>query len=86
MSITRAMSGKCLIQAMESVMELCNAAHSVRGRANIRIRQPLGKMDIIDSERKWTWLAFAPDMVEIIKDECNVKQVFVITPDFRVEV
>ncbi len=78
-SVTEKMSDTCLIGAMESVRDLCSQAATIRGKNNIRNRQPLPELRIIDIEGKWNWLAFAPDMVNIIKDEANVKSIVIIS-------
>ncbi len=83
-SITRLMEGSCLIEAMESVRELCSVAASIRTQNKIRNRQPLAEMKIIDPDGRWNWLAFAPDMVEIIKDESNVKKIVICSKDMEV--
>jgi len=78
MSISKYMSGACIVECMDEVRELCSAANAVRSKHDIRIRQPLANMDIVSMGGKFSYLAFMPDMVQIIKDECNVKQLTVI--------
>lgn len=76
-SITEIMGGNCLIEAMESVREVCSIGHGIRAKENIRARQPLEEMKIVDPDGKWTWLAYAPDMVFHIKNEVNVKNIVI---------
>jgi len=83
-SICERMSGPCLIEAMELVQELCAVGHRVRAENKLRVRQPLQKLEIVDPAAKWTWLAFAPDMVDMIKDEVNVKEIRIFSDSIRV--
>lgn len=78
MSISKYMSGACIAECMDEVRELCSATNSVRSRCEIRTRQPIANMDIVSMNGKFSYLAFMPDMVQIIKDECNVKQLTII--------
>ena len=59
-----------LVHDMDRVREICNAALSIRNHTNIRIRQPLNTMHVVD--RKKDALI---DYAELIKDEVNVKQI-----------
>jgi hypothetical protein len=72
------MSDDAIVQCMEEVWNLCSAANSVRARHDIRNRQPLENLDIVSKGGKFSYLAFMPDVVQVIKDECNVKHVTVI--------
>lgn len=59
-----------LVQDMDKVREVCNAALSLRNAENIRIRQPLQSLTIIAN--------YANNLAvyaDIIKDEVNVKEV-----------
>lgn len=84
MSITKYFNGKCVIAAMEEVREICSAANAVRSKNFIRTRLPLNNLDIVSPENKYSYLALAPDLVQIIKDECNVKQVTLISDEMVV--
>lgn len=59
-----------LIADMDRVRDICNAALSIRGTENIRVRQPLASLKVVDSN---------PDRLknyaDLIKDEVNIKQV-----------
>ncbi len=74
-SLTTFMSGHCLVQAMEHVRAICSTVHAIRARNAIRTRQPLNAFTLVDSDGKHAYLPFAPDLVSIIKDECNVKAI-----------
>ena len=63
---------KELIAGMDLVRDACNAALAVRGKENIRVRQPLGKLTIVadganDLNNK--------EYIALIQDEVNVKEV-----------
>ncbi|AZL15574.1 isoleucine--tRNA ligase [Rickettsiales endosymbiont of Stachyamoeba lipophora] len=60
-----------LIAKMDKVKDICNTAHSIRNAANIRIRQPLGKLIIAGQNIKEQ----AAELNYIILDEANVKEV-----------
>lgn len=83
-SITSRMSGKCLIEAMNLVRELCAIAATIRTNNNIRNRQPLAEMKIVDPDGKWNWLAFADDMVTIVKEEANVKKIIIYSQGMEI--
>lgn len=59
-----------LIEVMDLVLDICTAALFLRSEENIRVRQPLAKLDIIiqDSDK-------LKDFEDIIKDEINVKEI-----------
>lgn len=59
-----------LITAMDKVQDVCNVALSIRNAENIRIRQPLLTLTIVDEN-----LQSLKDFVELIKDEINIKHV-----------
>lgn len=81
MSLSRHLSDKCLMECMEEIQDLCGSANAVRSKNLIRARQPLSDMKIISKEGKFSYLAFMPDIVAIIKSECNVKQLTVISEE-----
>ncbi len=64
-----------LIADMDRVRDVCNAALSIRTKANIRIRQPLAKLDIAGYG-----LDRISQYANIIQDELNVKSVVVHEP------
>ncbi|PIR38909.1 MAG: isoleucine--tRNA ligase [Alphaproteobacteria bacterium CG11_big_fil_rev_8_21_14_0_20_39_49] len=59
-----------LMHDMDRVRDACNAALSIRGAENIRVRQPLASLTIIDPEPQRL-----EDYADLIKDEVNVKEV-----------
>ena len=61
-----------LMEIMDVTRDICNAAHSVRNRVNIRVRQPLREIKIIGSAAANIGLG-NDKILEIIKDEVNVK-------------
>ncbi|MEI6730021.1 MAG: isoleucine--tRNA ligase, partial [Pseudomonadota bacterium] len=66
---------KDLIALMDEVRDICNAAHAIRNRVNIRIRHPLNEIKIIGSAAKDVGVETNAVLLEIIKDEINVKNV-----------
>lgn len=78
MSASKFLCEDSLVQCMEEVRDICSSANSIRARKNIRTRQPLLNMNIISMDGKFSYFAVMPDNVQIIKDECNVKQITVI--------
>lgn len=75
MSITKYIGGDAIIEMMEDAMEICKAIHAVRANNTIRNRQPLESAKVIDPEGKYSWLPFAKDLQDHIKDECNIKEI-----------
>ena len=59
-----------LVEKMDRVREVCNAALSIRNAENIRVRQPLSKLTIVAADAE----ALA-EYADIIRDEINVKDV-----------
>ncbi len=55
---------------METVRKVCELGHAKRKDAGIKVRQPLSKLKIQKSEFK-----IDDSLIELIKDELNVKQV-----------
>ncbi len=78
MSLSKILSDNALIECMEMVQDLCATSNAIRSKNNIRNRQPLADMKVLSPSGKFSFLAFMPDMVQIIKNECNVKQITVI--------
>jgi isoleucyl-tRNA synthetase len=52
---------------METVMKIVESGHAARKSANIRLRQPLSQVTIIDD--------LSPDLRQLVADELNVKSV-----------
>jgi isoleucyl-tRNA synthetase len=59
-----------LVHDMDRVRDSCNTALSIRGVENIRVRQPLASLTIVDKDTDRL-----KDYAELIKDEVNVKDV-----------
>lgn len=59
-----------LVSEMDKVREICNVAHSIRSKQNIRIRQPLSQLQIVGDE----FIALEK-YFPLIKDEINVKEI-----------
>lgn len=74
-----------IVIMMEEVREICSCLSSIREKNNIRSRQPLSEATIFDPKGKYSYLAFAPRFVSIIKDEVNIKKLFLNTEEYRVE-
>ena len=58
-----------LVQEMDVVRDICNAASAIRNKANVRNRQPLKTLKILGWENK------NPNYSAIISEEINVKEV-----------
>lgn len=68
---------KKLLSDMLFVMKVVELGHSERKASSLKVRQPLAKITIIGASSK-----LSPEVVTIIKDELNVKEVkFVISTD-----
>ncbi|MGC0371773.1 MAG: hypothetical protein DGJ47_000473 [Rickettsiaceae bacterium] len=59
-----------LVQSMDQVMDICNAALFLRSEENIRVRQPLASITIITNNKD-----DLGKFSDLIKDEINVKEV-----------
>jgi isoleucyl-tRNA synthetase len=59
-----------ILRQMEWVRKVCELGHAARKAAGIRVRQPLKQLQIINYE-----LQIDPELVDLIKDELNVKGV-----------
>ncbi len=68
--ITLAKDNDLLLNTMDRVRDVCNAALSVRNSVNIRVRQPLNSLTVVAQDSS-NISAFA----ELIKDELNVKNI-----------
>lgn len=61
---------------MDKVREICNAAHAVRNRINIRVRQPLQAITFVcESEEFAEVIKPEGEYLDLILDEVNVKSV-----------
>jgi len=65
---------KNLEKQMEEVRKICEIGHALRKEAKIRVRQPLSELRIINYEAK-----IGEDLIQLIKDELNVKKVEIKT-------
>ncbi len=65
-------ANKALIVNMEALRKICSDALSLRQEIGIKIRQPLAKLSVKSAEKN---LSKNKDLIEIIKDEINVKEV-----------
>jgi isoleucyl-tRNA synthetase len=65
---------KELVDKMDRVLDVCNAALFIRSSENIRVRQPLSSLTIVSDKA-----GELADFVDIIKDEVNVKNVVLET-------
>ena len=61
-----------IVKLMENVRSVVTIGLEARAKAGIKVRQPLTSLTV-----KGTGLANHPDLLELIKDEVNVKKVFV---------
>lgn len=59
------------LRAMESVKKIVEIGHALREQAKLRVRQPLGQLAVRGVE-------LSPEMVGILKEELNVKEVIVV--------
>jgi isoleucyl-tRNA synthetase len=67
-----------LVADMDRVRDICNAALALRNKNNIRVRQPLNKIEIVVNDMniadRWHKL-YGREIAKIIEDEINVKEV-----------
>ncbi len=59
-----------LLEEMQLVRNMVSEILMIRNKENIKVRQPLGKLTIQNDQ-----LENKPDLVELIKDEVNVKEI-----------
>ena len=62
-----------VIANMEFVSQICSAISSIRKKHNIKARLPLQKVEIIGKE-----LSIPTELLEIIKDEANLKEAYIL--------
>lgn len=65
-----------ILSKMELVREICSLGNAIRKEKNISLRLPLSKLKIKSAKLKNLELSI--DLIEIIKDELNVKEVQVV--------
>jgi isoleucyl-tRNA synthetase len=58
---------------MDQVREICNAAHAVRNRVNIRVRQPLQSLTFVNETGAYADILASKEYLPLILDEINVK-------------
>ena len=66
-----------ILQKMDLVRQICSLGNSIRKEKNISTRQPLSKLKIKFNKSKP--VKINADLVDLIKDELNVKEVQIIT-------
>jgi isoleucyl-tRNA synthetase len=66
--------------AMDAVRRLASLARSAREERNIRVRQPLGRMQVAVPAAVRVSRAFA-ELLELLRAEVNVKEVHVVASD-----
>jgi isoleucyl-tRNA synthetase len=59
-----------LLEEMEEVRKIVSLGLEARAKANVKVRQPLGKIKIKKSKIK-----IGEDLIKLIKDELNVKEI-----------
>lgn len=84
MSIASHLSPQDIAVMMDEVRDICSTTNAIRAKNTIRNRQPLPSMTIADPRGKFSYLSCLPELVDIIKDECNVKEVRLVTDNYAV--
>jgi isoleucyl-tRNA synthetase len=64
-----------LMVLMDMVRDICNSAHAIRNRINIRVRQPLASLHVVGAAAANIALNPQFGIEDILKDEINVKQI-----------
>ncbi len=64
------LTDKEVLSKMKIVREICEKGHSARRKAGIKVRQPLGELQILNSK-----FSMPEEYLQVIKDELNVKDV-----------
>jgi isoleucyl-tRNA synthetase len=72
--VSALLEDNALIGQMDVVRDICNAALSIRNRKNIRVRQPLKEIKIIEQDGHY-FENLKPEMITIIQDEINAKKI-----------
>ena len=67
------MTTNAVVANMDIVRNACNAAHAIRNATRNRVRQPLASMTVVAAQL--TELQKNKDIVDLIKDEVNVKSI-----------
>ena len=70
-------SDKKLFKDMQLVRQICELGHSARKQENIKVRQPLAKLKVKSS--KLEALKKDKQLIQLIKDELNIKEVVFFT-------
>jgi isoleucyl-tRNA synthetase len=61
-----------IIEQMKSVVDVCALAHAVRSLHQIKVRQPLADLEILQKNK------LPEELLEIIKEETNVKEIIFV--------
>jgi isoleucyl-tRNA synthetase len=69
-----------LIEEMESVRQICETGHRLRAEAKIKVRQPLPRLKIKNEKLK-----MAKELLDLVKDEINVKEI-IFDPTIQEEI
>lgn len=80
--INEKLIAKSLEQEMEKVREVVTLGHSIRKSENIALKNPLNKFIVYDSKFK----SFDKKLIELVKDELNVKKVEIRTGKGKLKV
>lgn len=75
MTAAKYLDDNALMELMDEVRDICATANAIRAQKKIRSRHPLSSMSLVSLNGKFSYLAFMPDLVAVIKDECNVKEI-----------
>lgn len=67
---------KQLVEKMDLARSIINSGHALRSQSNIKVRQPLSKLEIAVADKQKQ--ANIKELAEVIKDELNVKSVELI--------
>ncbi len=65
-----------LIQKMDLARSIINSGHALRSQANIKVRQPLSKVEVAIPQKELQ--EQVEELKEVIKDELNVKNISII--------
>ncbi len=57
-----------LLSEMQTVRKICELGHNLRAQAKIKVRQPLGRLNILG-------VKVSNNLIELIRDELNIKKV-----------
>lgn len=65
-----------LVEKMDLARSIINSGHALRSQANIKVRQPLSKVEVAIPHKKLQ--KQVTELIDVIKDELNVKEVILI--------